>query len=261
MGPRAGARALIFSKEAPHVLWGMSRRLWSFGALPWLMVWRRPPDRRLCRVLWLASCRLAVLPGGRSASEGRSRAVAGNHGDELRAGPAGREPLDFQLQLDAWFEKANARTHKTLRGRPIDRLVEERQVMRALPDRAPDVDRPQVVGVPTDPHLRSIPTTTRWTRTLLGRRVEVRVSQREVVAVARSTQASSRAAMNAASRSTARSPRSSTPVRWSGRAHLRAARRGRAASGHRRSRERSRRDPRLGCHPVPASLRAVAVTA
>jgi hypothetical protein len=25
--------------------------------------------------------------------------------------------LDFQLQLDAWFEKANGRTHKTLRAR------------------------------------------------------------------------------------------------------------------------------------------------
>jgi len=34
--------------------------------------------------------------------------------------------LDFQLQLDAWFEQANARTHKTLRARPIDRLIEER---------------------------------------------------------------------------------------------------------------------------------------
>ena len=41
--------------------------------------------------------------------------------------------LDFQLQLDAWFEKANSRTHKTLRARPIDRLAEEREVMRALP--------------------------------------------------------------------------------------------------------------------------------
>ena len=30
--------------------------------------------------------------------------------------------LDFQLQLDAWFEKANARTHSTLRERPVDRL-------------------------------------------------------------------------------------------------------------------------------------------
>ena len=35
---RAGAGALIFSKEAPDVLWGMSRCLWSFAALPGLMV-------------------------------------------------------------------------------------------------------------------------------------------------------------------------------------------------------------------------------
>jgi transposase len=38
---RAGAGALIFGKEAPDVLWGMSRCLWSFGALPELMVWDR----------------------------------------------------------------------------------------------------------------------------------------------------------------------------------------------------------------------------
>ena len=38
---RAGAGALIFSKEAPDVLWGMGRCLWSLGALPRLMVWDR----------------------------------------------------------------------------------------------------------------------------------------------------------------------------------------------------------------------------
>jgi transposase len=42
--------------------------------------------------------------------------------------------LDFQLRLDDWFEKrANARQHKTLRCRPVDRLVEERGVMAPLP--------------------------------------------------------------------------------------------------------------------------------
>jgi hypothetical protein len=44
-------------------------------------------------------------------------------------------------QLDAWFERANGRTHKTLRARPIDRLIEERAVMLALPESQPDVDR------------------------------------------------------------------------------------------------------------------------
>ena len=62
--------------------------------------------------------------------------------------------LDFQLQLDDWFEKANGRTHKTLRARPIDRLIEERQMMRPLPASEPDVDRRWVVRVPPDPHLR-----------------------------------------------------------------------------------------------------------
>jgi transposase len=36
---RAGAGALIFHKEAPDVLSGMSRCLWSLGALPKRLVW------------------------------------------------------------------------------------------------------------------------------------------------------------------------------------------------------------------------------
>jgi hypothetical protein len=38
---RAGAGALIFTKEAPDVLWGMSRCLFSLGAVPELLVWDR----------------------------------------------------------------------------------------------------------------------------------------------------------------------------------------------------------------------------
>jgi hypothetical protein len=87
------------------------------------------------------------------------------------------------LQLDDWFLKANARTHKTLRARPIDRLVEERQVMRPLPEREPGVDRRWVVRVPPDPHLRFDTVDYSLDPGLVGRRVEVRVSQREVMAV------------------------------------------------------------------------------
>ena len=50
---RAGAGALIFSKEAPDVLWGMSRCLWSLGALPELLVWDREA---------LSAAGLQVLP-------------------------------------------------------------------------------------------------------------------------------------------------------------------------------------------------------
>jgi Mu transposase, C-terminal domain len=95
--------------------------------------------------------------------------------------------LDFQLQLDAWFEKANARTHKTLRARPVDRLLEERAVMRPLPEQEPDTDRRWVVRVAPDPHLRFDTNDYSLDPNLVGRRVEVRATQREITAVALDT--------------------------------------------------------------------------
>ena len=90
--------------------------------------------------------------------------------------------LDFQLQLDAWFEKANARTHKTLR-RPVDRLGEEREVMRSLPGRDPDVDRRWVTRVAPDPMLRFETNDYSLDPQFVGRRIEARVSQQDISAV------------------------------------------------------------------------------
>jgi hypothetical protein len=96
--------------------------------------------------------------------------------------------LDYQLQLDAWFdERANPRMHKTLRCRPIDRLVEERSVMAPLPAQAPDVDRRWVLRVPPDPYLRFDTSDYSLDPALVGRRVEARLSDREVLAVALDT--------------------------------------------------------------------------
>ena len=76
---RAGAGALIFGKEAPDVLWGMTRCLWSLGGLLEVMVSDREgclharggrPTEELCGVLRAASRRLVVLRAGRSAAEG-----------------------------------------------------------------------------------------------------------------------------------------------------------------------------------------------
>ena len=74
--------------------------------------------------------------------------------------------------------------HKTLRCRPIDRLLEEREVMAPLPARPPDTDRRWVLRVPPDPHLRFDTCDYSLDPGLVGRRVEVRVTEREVLAVA-----------------------------------------------------------------------------
>jgi Mu transposase, C-terminal domain len=84
-------------------------------------------------------------------------------------------------------EKANARQHRTLRCRPIDRLAEEREAMRALPAREPDVDRRWVTRVLPDPMLRFDTNDYSLDPALAGRRIDVRVCQREVIAVALDT--------------------------------------------------------------------------
>jgi len=190
---RAGAGALIFSKEAPDVLWGMARCLWSLGALPELLVWDRegclhagggrptetyagfcgqlPVDWYFCE---------AKDPQAKGVVERLQLYLESN----FEPGRQFANHLDFQLQLDAWFEKANGRGHRTIRARPVDRLTEERQVMRPLPERPPDTDRRWVTRVPPDPYLRFDTNDYSLDPGLVGRRVEVRVSQREVTASA-----------------------------------------------------------------------------
>jgi transposase len=69
---RAGAGAVMFSKQTPDLLFGIRRCLWSLGALPQTLVWDRqagaarhsgPPDRGVRRLLRGASGRLAFLRG------------------------------------------------------------------------------------------------------------------------------------------------------------------------------------------------------
>jgi transposase len=193
---RAGAGALIFSKEAPDVLWGMARCLWSFGALPELMVC----DREGClhagggRPTEAYSAFCGQLPVGWLFCEPADPQAKGAverlqlyMETNFEPGRRFANHLDYQLQLDDWFEKANARTHKTLRARPIDRLVEEREVMRPLPTHQPDLDRRWTVRVPPDPHLRFDTNDYSLDPNLVGRRVEIRVSQREIMAVALDT--------------------------------------------------------------------------
>jgi hypothetical protein len=96
--------------------------------------------------------------------------------------------LDFQDQLERWFrERANVRIHRTLRERPAERLEREREKLRPLPDRAPDTDRRLVLRVPPQPYVHVDRNDYSLDPHFVGCRVEIRVSQREVLAVALDT--------------------------------------------------------------------------
>ena len=59
--------------------------------------------------------------------------------------------------------------------------------MRPLPAREPETDRRWVMRVPPDPHVRFDTNDYSLDPDLVGRRVEVRASQREIVAIVRDT--------------------------------------------------------------------------
>ena len=192
---RVVAGALVFSKEAPDILSGLRRCLERIGALPERLVWDReaaiagggrPTDAFAAFCGQLGVGWIILEP-----RDAQAKGVLERSHRYLRTNflPGRRfaNDVDFQLQLDAWCDKANKRVHRTTRAVPVERLLEERERMRGLPGVMPDCDHRFVIRVPQQPYLR-------WDRNdysldphLAGRRVEVRVSQSELSAVALDT--------------------------------------------------------------------------
>jgi hypothetical protein len=92
-------------------------------------------------------------------------------------------PIDYQLQLDGWCDRVNQRVHRTTRAVPAERLVEEQARMRPLPPALPSSERRTVTRVAQQPFVRVDRNDYSIDPAFAGRRVEVRVSQREVLAV------------------------------------------------------------------------------
>jgi transposase len=188
---RAIAGTLIFSKEAPDILWGLARNLQRLGALPEKLVWDREaaiaaggrptePFASFCGQLEVGWVILEARdPQAKGALERSHRFMRTN----FEPGRVFANHLDFQDRLDAWTEKANGRVHRTVRAVPAERLLEEKARMRSLPVRMPDVDRRHVMRVPAQPLVRVDRNDYSIAPAFAGRRVEVRVSQTEITAV------------------------------------------------------------------------------
>ena len=194
---RAGAGTLVFSKEAPDLLYGIGESLRKLGGLPETLVWDREgalhaggghpsePFAAFCGALQVG---WRFLEPKDPQSKGVVERLQGYAETSFEPGRSFANELDFQAKLDRWFgERANLRFHRTLRCRPADRLVEELQVMRSLPERMPDLDRRLVTRVAPDPYVRIDSNDYSLDPRLVGRRVELRVSQREILAVALET--------------------------------------------------------------------------
>jgi transposase len=188
---RVVAGALIFSKEAPDILWGLGRCLHRIGALPEKLVWDREaaiagggrPTEAFASFCGQFGVGWVILDAGDAQAKGLLERSHRFMRTNFEPGRRFANPLDFQLQFDGWCEKVNTRVHRTVRAVPAERLVEEQGRMRPLPQVLPDSDRRMVVRVAQQPFLRIDRNDYSIDPAFAGRRVEVRVCQRQVTAV------------------------------------------------------------------------------
>ena len=179
----------MFGKEAPDILAGLAASLGKLGVLPQKLVWDREsaigaggkptePFLSFCGQLGVGWIILEARdPQAKGVLERSHRFMRSN----FEPGRVFANHLDFQDRLDFWAQKVNSRTHKTVRAVPAERLAQERQ-RRPLGHMTVDTDRRIVVRVAQQPLVRVDRNDYSIDPRFAGRRVEVRVSQREITA-------------------------------------------------------------------------------
>jgi hypothetical protein len=184
------AGTLVFSKEAPDILAGLARNLSRLGVSAEKLVWDRESaiaGRGKPTEAFLAFCGQLgagwiVLDAGDAQAKGQLERTHRFMRDSFEQGRSFANHLDFQDQLDRWAELANARLHRGIRAVPAERLAQERE-LRPLRDVVLQTDRRWVFRVPQQPLVRVDRNDYSLDPRFAGRRVEVRVSQREITAI------------------------------------------------------------------------------
>lgn len=188
---RVIAGSLIFSKEAPDILWGLGRCLERHGMLPEKLVWDREgaiagggrPTEEFAAFCGRLELGWVILDAGDAQAKGVLERSHRYLRSNFEPGRRFANHLDFQHQFNEWCEKVNRREHRTTRAVPAERLEQERARMRPLPERPLDLDRRFVMRVPAQPYLRFDRNDYSLDPRFAGRRVQVRVSQTHLTAV------------------------------------------------------------------------------
>jgi len=194
--PHSAAHATVFSfgKTMADLLQAVLGCLVRLGGAPDAMVVDNDPSivasgvgrnailhpevSALCGHLGM---RLIVLEPGKPESKGQ---VERTNGYLERSFLSLRDPSDLddlQSQHDSWTtDVAFRRHHRRVGGRVGEALAAERRFLHALPDPAPDVDRRTEVRVQRDGFVRVGDVDYSVPPGLARRRVQVRISPREV---------------------------------------------------------------------------------
>src|SRR4051794_2311180 len=113
---RVVAGALVFSKEAPDILWGLARCLSRIGALPGKLVWDREgaihagggrPTDAFAGFCGQLAVGWIILDAGDAQAKGVLERSHRFMRTNFEPGRRFAHPVDFQLRLDGWCDRVN----------------------------------------------------------------------------------------------------------------------------------------------------------
>ena len=183
---RFASGLLIPTRSAPDLYAGWWQLIQQLGAVPKVLVW----DGEAAVGRWRA--RRAELTGDCQAFRGTlgTKVIICKPADPEAKGLVERlhdylersflpgrrfvSPADFNSQLAAFLTRANARQHRVLGCRPIDRLDADRQAMVTLPPVPPATGWQQLLRLPRDHYVRLDSNDYSVHPAAIGRRVLIR---------------------------------------------------------------------------------------
>ena len=176
---------MIPSREAPDLLLGHLACLLDLGAVPRKGVYdnegaigRKRRDGTFFTAEFLAfkgalGMGAVILEKGHPERKGVVERAIGYLETSFLPGRSFSSPGDFNAQLFSWLPRANARIHRMIRCRPIDRLNEDLASMLPLPPVAPDIRHRFSTRLGRDHYVRFSTCDYSVHPRAIGRRIEV----------------------------------------------------------------------------------------
>lgn len=180
---------MIPSRQAGDILAGMWALIGAVGRVSKTLVWDREsaiggtgkvtePARMFAGTL---GTRIVLAPPRDPEFKGMTERNNGYLETSFLPGREFASPADFNDQLGLWLPKANARTVRSLHGRPIDFLDEDLAAMTVLPPVPPQVGLTSRVRLSRDYYVRVDGNDYSAHPSAIGRFVDVAASMDEVV--------------------------------------------------------------------------------
>jgi transposase len=182
---RVIAARMLPTRTAEDLLAGMWTLIAGWGAVPKTLVWDNEgaigswksgrPQLTTATQAFRGTLGIAVRlcrPADPEA-KGLVERVNGYLETSFLPGRGFASPADFNQQLTAWLVRANARVHRSIDARPVDRWELDRAAMLGLPPVAPAVGWRSSLRLPRDHYVRLDANDYSVDPAVVGRRVEV----------------------------------------------------------------------------------------